>query len=591
LLFGEGVHKDNGITTVQFRWSLPKSKIRRWFKLAKTKDTSLISQLIGSNNEQIVEDWEYSLWDEYAKDFPEVLALKGKRPFTGATGLRRMLGEKSMEYFARAYFPDYIPTAPPSFHQEWFCDLKSVAEKNGGSSMVRAAPRGHAKTTIWDFVFPLWCICYMKKRYLLIISDAYDQAKGFISNIKDEIENNERIDQDFGNLVGEPWQEGSITCSNGVKIDALGAGMKIRGRKNKNFRPDLIILDDVENDDNAATHEQRKKLKNWYKKAVRHAGARYTDFVFIGTVLHDDSLLSELLETPGYDSKKYQAVISFATRDDLWDEWKKKFTNLNDLKREDTAEKFFEENRVAMLEGAEILWDANNPKFPKGYYSLMVTKITDGEEAFASELQNDPKSSEDQIFQPKYYSNSQLPPLNVLDVVIAVDPSLGQTDKSDFSAIIGVGTDRITNQMYVLEADIKRRAPDIIIAALFDIASKYFDINNPPRVVGIEDVQFQAFFRTEVKRRAQKNGMPLNIVPIKNTVNKEIRIESLQPLVNNGYVLLHPSQTLLIQQLTGYPRAKKDGPDALEMAIRLASNKPKKDKKKNQTRRRVGWLN
>ncbi|WP_162595950.1 phage terminase large subunit [Bacillus sp. CGMCC 1.16541] len=535
------------------------------------RESSLLSELVGSKNEQVVEEWEYALWDKYAIDHPDLIELKSKRPFTGSTGLRKLLGERSMEYFARAYFPEYIPTAPPSFHQEWFIDLKKVVEKNGGSSMVRAAPRGHAKTTIWDFVFPLWVTVYKKKFYILIISDAYDQAQGFISNIKDEIEDNERVVSDFGKLKGDRWQEGSIVCSNGVKIEALGAGMKVRGRKNKSRRPDLIILDDVENDENAATTEQRKKIKNWYKKAVRHAGARYTDFVFVGTVIHEDSLLGELLKSPGYDSKRYQAVVSFAEREDLWAEWKDIFTDMDNQNRETDARAFFEKNSKEMLKGAKVLWEENNPKFPDGYYSLMVTRVTDGESAFASELQNDPRSSEEQFFKPKYYQYGELPPLSQLELVMSVDPSMGQSDKSDFSAIIALATHRRTGQMYVLEADIKRRKPDLIIEAMFDIAIKFMRQGLKPKVIGIEDVQFQAFFKQEVEKRARARRLHLNIRPIRNTVSKDMRIESMEPSVNNGYILLHPSQTLLIEQLEGYPRAKKDGPDALEMTTRLAT--------------------
>ncbi|AJA42403.1 hypothetical protein AJ85_05705 [Alkalihalobacillus alcalophilus ATCC 27647 = CGMCC 1.3604] len=535
------------------------------------KKSSFISELVSSNEEQLpLESWELPLWEEYAKDFPELYELKGKRPFAGPTGLRRMLGEKSMEYYARAYYQDYIPTAPPTFHGEWFMDLKQVVERGGGSSMVRAAPRGHAKTTIWDFVFPLWVTVYTKKFYILIMSDAYDQAQGFISNIKDEIEHNERIVQDFGRLKGDRWQEGSITCSNGVKIEALGAGMKVRGRKNKNRRPDLIILDDIENDDNAATHEQRNKLKNWYRKAVRRAGSKHTDFVVIGTVIHEESLLGDLLKSPGYDSKRYQAVIAFAEREDLWDEWKKIFIDLDNPNAEEDAKAFFLEHKEEMLKGTEVLWDSNNPNFPDGYYSLMVIRATDGESAFASELQNDPQSSAERFFRPQTYTYGQLPPLREMDLVVTVDPSMGESKNADFSAVIALLTHKGTGQMYCNDADIKRRNPDIIIEALFSMVEKYLSMGMKPKVVGVEDVQFQAFFKNEVRKRAKKRGLHLNVQPVRSKLSKDLRIESMEPSINNGYVLIHESLTLLIQQLEGYPRAKKDGPDALEMAITLS---------------------
>ncbi|SDI49452.1 phage terminase large subunit [Paenibacillus naphthalenovorans] len=536
----------------------------------RKKTGSIVGDIVGPSNNSRVEDWEFPLWEDYAAKYPDIQALKGKLPFTGPTGLRRKLGEVDMEYFGRAYLPDYLPTAPPPFHGEWFDDLQRVVERNGGSNMVRSAPRGHAKTTIWDFVFPTWTTLYKKKLYILIISDTYDQAQGFISNVKDELESNERILEDFGSLKGDRWQEGSIECSNGVKIEALGAGQKIRGRKNRNRRPDLIILDDIENEENTATPEQRAKLKNWYEKAVLHAGAAYTDFVIIGTVITDEALLAELLRNPAYDSKVYRAVVSFAEREDLWAEWKRIYTELANPSREQDAWTFFQQNREEMLRGAKVLWEKNSPKFPNGYYDLMVVRIKGGEAAFASEMQNDPKSSEEKFFQPKKYNADQRPPLGQLDIVITVDPSMGQSDKSDPSAIIALGTHRKTGQMYTLDASIMIRHPNKIIEDLFDIALQYLGVNLRIQVVGIEDVQFQAFFKDEVERRAKERGIHLPIKPIRNTVSKELRIESLEPSINNGYVLIHESHTVLIAQLENYPRAKKDGPDALEMAVRLS---------------------
>lgn len=546
-----------------------------------------LQTIVGGDDESQVEEWEYQLWDEYAAKFPEVKRLKGKKPFTGPGGLRRTLGEKSMEYFGRAYFPEYIPLPPPPFHVEWFVDLQRVAEGDGGNSIVRSAPRGHAKTTLWDFVFPTWAGVYRKKLYILIISDAYDQAQGFIANIKDELENNERILEDFGNLKGKVWQEGSIICSNGVKIEALGAGMKIRGRKNRARRPDLIILDDIENDENTATQEQRTKLKNWYTKAVRHAGAKYTDFVIIGTVIHEESLLAELLKTPGYNCRIYKAVIQFAENEELWAAWKDIFTDLNNERRTEDALAFFEQNRDEMLKGAKILWENGNPKFPRGYYDLMVLRVSDGEAAFASEMQNDPSSASDKFFRPHKYKYSELPPLNQLDVVMAIDPSMGQSDKSDYSAIIVLGTEKKTGQEYVLEADIKRRHPDVIITAMILHVENYQSQGVRIRTVGIEDVQFQAFFKSEAKRRAKERGLHLNIQPIRNTISKDLRIESMEPSINNGYVKIHENHTLLLQQLENYPRAKKDGPDALEMAIRIAQQGQKASKSVGAVMRRA----
>jgi predicted phage terminase large subunit-like protein len=298
--------------------------------------------------------------------------------------------------------------------------------------------------------------------------------------------------------------------------------------------------------------------------------------VIIGTVIHDESLLGELLQTPGYDAKVYRAVIRFAEREDLWAEWKEIFTDLSRNNPEEEARAFFKENREEMLKGTEILWDQGNPNFTAGYYSLMVARIVDGEGSFASELQNDPRSSEERFFKPRTYNDDQLPPLQQMDIVMAVDPSMGETDKSDFSAIIALGTERKTGQMYVLVADIQRRHPDKIIEDLFVHAQYLLRGGLKLRAVGVESVQFQAFFKDECAKRAKRYRLHLPIMPVYSSSKKELRIDSLEPSINNGYVLIHEKHILLLQQLENYPKGKKDGPDALEMAVDLARQKTRR---------------
>lgn len=141
-----------------------------------------------------------------------------------------------------------------------------------------------------------------------------------------------------------------------IKVEGIGSGKKIRGRRHRNWRPDLITLDDVENDENVNTPEQRRKLASWYYKAVSKAGDTYTDIVYIGTILHFDSLLSKVLKNAEYDAVTYRAIISPAVHTDLWDAWELVYTDLENPRRKELAKEFFEENREAMLEGTEVLW-------------------------------------------------------------------------------------------------------------------------------------------------------------------------------------------------------------------------------------------
>ena len=101
---------------------------------------------------------------------------------------------------------------------------------------------------------------YGYKHYIIILSDSSEQAEGFLTDIKNELEENAALREDFGELVGGVWKSSVALLANGTKIEAIGSGKKIRGRRHKQWRPDLIVCDDLENDENVATKEQRTKL-------------------------------------------------------------------------------------------------------------------------------------------------------------------------------------------------------------------------------------------------------------------------------------------------------------------------------------------
>jgi hypothetical protein len=157
-------------------------------------------------------------------------------------------------------------------HDELFDTIQKAVTNLNPDRIVRAAPRGNAKSTIISFVTALWCAVFAKKHYILLISDTSSQADSFLMNIKAEIEENKLLAKDFGQLFGEVWNTSDIVLSNDTRIQALGAGKRVRGRRYKQYRPDLIICDDIENDENVQSEEQRAKMNAWFNKALSKAG-------------------------------------------------------------------------------------------------------------------------------------------------------------------------------------------------------------------------------------------------------------------------------------------------------------------------------
>lgn len=520
-------------------------------------------------------DFRQMLWNDYQQGFE----------LTGPKGLRQKLAAIDMEYFGRAYLPHYFVRESPVFHSEldkiWtqgvmkglnpISDKKKISRANG-CKRGTAAPRGHAKSTNFTFKDTLHAVLYEYKHYPIILSDSSDQAEGFLTDIKTELEDNAAILEDFGNLKGKVWKGSVLLTSTDIKVEAIGSGKKIRGRRHRNWRPDLIVLDDIENDENVDTPAQRKKLENWFYKAVSKAGDTYTDIVYIGTILHYDSLLSKVLKNPSYKCVTYRGVISFSSADQLWEAWSVIYSDLSNPAREEDALAFFEANRDEMLEGTQVLWEDK-----LSYYDLMIIKLSEGDASFNSEIQNDPIDPDSCTFNEEWFDFYDDDPN--LDfsaphffLVGANDPSLGKNKKSDTSSIIVIAKDTSTGYMYVTEASIEKRHPDVIIDDAIEMSRRFKrDLKKSLYRFGVETVQFQHYFKDVLVQKSAEAGEYLPIEEIQSTQNKHMRIESLQPLIKNRYLKFSRKHKALLQQLKEYPMGRNDdGPDGLEMAVRLA---------------------
>lgn len=506
-------------------------------------------------------------------------------PVMGEHGLRKSLAAFDLSYFGRAYLPHYFVRKSPHFHEEldgiWGRgvmkgrnperEAKTISREKG-SRNVAAAPRGHAKSTNFTFKGSLHAVLYGYKHYILILSDSSDQAEGFLEDIKTELEENGNILMDFGPLKGDKaWRTGIILTKTDIKVEAIGSGKKVRGRRHRNWRPDLIVLDDIENDENVNTPEQRKKLKNWFDKAVSKAGDTYTDIMYIGTILHYDSLLSNVLKNPRYKAKIYRAVISFADNRKLWEEWEGIYTNLFNEQHEKDARAFYEAHEEEMLAGTEVLWEEK-----LSYYDLMEIRVSEGEASFNSELQNDPIDPENATFNPEWFDFYEPELMDWKDAdyifVGANDPSLGKNKKSDTSSIIALAVSLSTGYMYVVEGSVEKRKPDVIIDDVIEMSKRLKrDFRKGFYKFGVETVQFQYFFKDVMAARSAQEGEYIPIEEIQSSANKQLRIESLQPVIKNKYLKFNREHKTLLKQLEEFPMGRNDdAPDGLQMAVQLA---------------------
>lgn len=478
---------------------------------------------------------------------------------------------RDLEFFGRTYFPHYIEAPSSAFHK-YICDrypamILRAVETGIGDKEADAAPRGNAKSTWVDLVLALWCTAFRYRHFILIVSDTASQVEDFIQFLKAELEVNERLAQDFPKLFsqGPIWRADTIITRNGVKIRGVGAGQKLRGMRHGSKRPDLVICDDLENDEAVESPDQRKKMERWFFKALMKIGQKDTVFIILGTILHYDSLLSNLLNKPGWKGKKFKAVLRYSLSK-LWEKWEELFVDISIGKEAaaEVADAFFEEYKKEMLKDTEVLW----PEV-EDYYYLMKMRISDGPAYFESEKQNEPINPEDAVFLEEWLQDWEEGDVDLKGIphAGACDPSLGKRNKrGDPSAILGGRMkDRI---LYLDVADIERRRPDqIMIDILAHHARDRFD------KFRIETVQFQEFFAREFEKLAHEKKLTINIDDYAPNIDKDLRIIRLQPWIKNGWIRFKPGMRELKRHLIYYRPKNKggpdDGPDGLEMLLGL----------------------
>lgn len=224
--------------------------------------------------------------------------------------------ESDITHFAEIVCDDVVTTKIPEFHK----DIYNLAVEK--PRIALAAPRGFAKSTIIAKIYPLWLAITKKKKDICIISASETLAVDHMRYIKQAIEANPWIQSIWGNLKSDKWSENHIIIlhpdGTRINIRAKGAGGQIRG-----FRPDCLILDDIETDESVTSEDQRKKLKDWLFKACINCLLPNGQLIIIGTIIHPLSVLEDLLEMPNEWTKhRYKAYLDGIQEEghELWPE-------------------------------------------------------------------------------------------------------------------------------------------------------------------------------------------------------------------------------------------------------------------------------
>lgn len=511
------------------------------------------------------------------------------------------------EYFAHESNPDnennLIPEGitildAPNFHKE-LTDYLDDYMRDHAKRIAWSVPRGHAKSTYLSNMYPLYNIVYNLRKFIVILSETHDGAKQFTDFVNNQLKDNKKLREDFGELMGENSRENKkdnaekFVTKNNIMVASGSTQKQLRGMRFLNARPDMIILDDLESEKNTNTPELRAKNLTWYTKTVNPLGQppRYdkegnciggTAFIYMGTLVNPNGLLPYVMNRADFKSKRYSAIVNAPERVDLWEEYERIYRDLDNEDRKDEAEQFYFDNKEAMDQGTEVLWEDRMP-----YYKLIQEKVNVGTRAFNSEYLNIPYSDEDAIFRQEnftwyddkdlYDEHGRMIPLDLYgfwDIAI--------TGKGDYNAIVTMGRDRRTGIFYVIDA----WAGKVNMHEALRMAEQKI-LEYEHHTFGVETIQAQwSMFQQLRVNLSKKSYFKTRLKQYNPRTKKEIRIEALEPLVEAGQIRFKRQHRLLIEMLELFPQHEHDDlPDAIASCVEVAGN----HRKRMFTNKPKGW--
>jgi predicted phage terminase large subunit-like protein len=397
--------------------------------------------------------------------------------------------------------------------------------------VVVAAPREFAKTTVCSFGYVLHQICFKKRRFIIIGSDTEDLASDLTGYLYLELLYNDRLHNDFGALVKSNRAVEDFVTTNDIRVKARGRGQRLRGLKHKQWRPDLVILDDLENDQNVRNQAIVRQILDWVQAAVYSSLQTQGTLMVIGTILKQRSALHRMLTSSDEPYRHFQRRIYRALQED-----------------------------------GSSLWEARHPAA-----KLRLQKQLMGNAAFNREKMNEP-APEEAMFKEEwihYYHPDSLKDRRLITVGF-FDPSLETGASADYKAFVSMGWSREEMVFYVLDAFIQRTTLEQTIRVIINRHQEY-DF----QIIGVEDNLFQRLLLKEFDRVSRELGVLLPVKGVTQRLGKETRVAGLAPLLERGkirFIRGQSDQELLIEQLLYFPSRTlhDDGPDAMEGAIRLA---------------------
>lgn len=475
-------------------------------------------------------------WDEYVKNLRRETPVPVEAPDVKAKRIKRLKG--NFVEFCEYYFPNYCSAPFAKFQLD---AQKEIAAKEN-IYLCWAIAREHAKSVIMGLFVPMYEMANGRLHNMLLVSHSYDNACELLSPIMLNLEHNQRWIADYGTQRSwRGWEVGHFITNDGKSFRAIGAGQSPRGTRNEEKRPDYILIDDIDTDEESRNQTRIDKKFDWVEQALFPAmsitGSKR--FIIVGNIISKESIVVKASRVADYYKK------------------------------------------------VNILDKNGNPSWAERYsieqVNYMLSKIS-----YASgqkEYFNNPLN-EGTVFKNIAYAKP--PPLQRFRLLVAyMDASYKSTasKKGDYKALVLLGLH--DGKLWILKAFVEHETLANAIGWFYDVkdfAGDKATVYNYVEVNGLQDPWYQDVFLPACKKVQEEKGHYISIGADRRAKpDKFSRIEAaLEPLNRLGNLCFNidekdnPHMQRLEEQFKAIEptmAAHDDGPDATEGGYYIANTK------------------
>lgn len=462
-------------------------------------------------------------WDEFRESIKAATPVDTSESIENRKARIKRLEADPEKWFVY-YFPKYSYAEPADFHKK---ATKRILN-NPEWYEARCWSRELAKSTRTMFEV-LFLVLTGKKKYVMLTSNSWDNAAVLLEPFRVELDSNQRIINDYGiqERIGK-WSIGEFVTKRGIKFKAIGAGQSPRGTRNEERRPDVLIFDDMDTDEDCRNPDMIKKRWQWVENSA--IGTRSismpTLIIFCGNIIAKDCCVVR--------------AHKFADHVDI--------VNIRD--------------------------EAGKSSWPKKNTEAHIDRVLN-QKSYSSQQQeyfNNPVT-EGGIFSEMYYKH--LPPIkSYMFLVCYIDLSYKASAKNDFKAATLMG--KWKDEYHILKCCVRQTTTSKFAEGLVDIERF---VNNAVPVFWIaEEVFLLDIIKKEVQESLKALGSKIIITAdTRDKIDKIARIEAaLEPLNRNKKLFLNikekenPDMMILDGQFIsleyGNKRVHDDGPDSAEGA-------------------------